>query len=173
MSAKPTRTSSVPRSARSKILSRTRAAQVLTQARKRGEKIVFTNGCFDLVHIGHLRSLEEARAFGDRLIVAINSDASVRRLKGPARPIVPAKQRAEVMAGFECVDYVVIFGEDTPLKLICALKPHILAKGGDWKLADIVGAREVQGWGGQVKRLREIPKSRTTAIVARIHGQKI
>lgn len=161
-----------PRRARSKILSRAQAVRVLAQAKKRDEKIVFTNGCFDLLHIGHVRSLEEARSLGDRLIVAINTDASVRRLKGPSRPIISEKQRAEVIAGLECVDYVVFFGEDTPLALICALEPDVLAKGGDWKIASIVGAKEMRSWGGTVKRLREIPKSRTTAIVARIHGQK-
>ena len=119
-----------------------------------------------------MRSLEEARSLGDRLIVAINTDASVHRLKGPTRPIISAKQRAEVIAGLECVDYVVLFGEDTPLQLICSLKPDVLAKGGDWKIENIVGAKEMKSWGGKVKRLREIPKSRTTQIVERIHHAK-
>jgi D-beta-D-heptose 7-phosphate kinase/D-beta-D-heptose 1-phosphate adenosyltransferase len=130
--------------------------------------VVFTNGCFDLLHVGHVRSLEQARGLGDRLVVAINSDASVRRIKGPTRPIVPARQRAEVLAALACVDWVVIFREDTPLRVIRALRPDVLAKGGDWQLGAIVGRDDVLGWGGTVRRLREIPGVRTTAIARRI-----
>ena len=154
--------------ARHKILSRGDAARALSRARRRGERIVFTNGCFDLLHVGHVRSLEQARGFGDRLIVAVNSDASVRRIKGPERPIVRARERAEVLAGLACVDWVVMFSEDTPLRLIRALRPDVLAKGGDWKLDAIVGRDDVIGWGGSVRRLREIPGVRTTSIVKRV-----
>jgi D-beta-D-heptose 7-phosphate kinase/D-beta-D-heptose 1-phosphate adenosyltransferase len=134
-------------------------------AQRRGERVVFTNGCFDLLHVGHVRSLEQARNFGDRLVVAVNTDASVRRNKGPGRPIVPARQRAEVLAALGCVDWVVLFGESTPRAAIRALRPDVLAKGGDWALDAIVGRDDVEGWGGRVVRLREVPGVRTTRIV--------
>jgi rfaE bifunctional protein nucleotidyltransferase chain/domain len=153
--------------ARQKLLTRDAAARAVRAAQARGERIVFTNGCFDLLHVGHVRSLEQARSHGDRLLVAVNSDASVRRLKGRSRPLVPARQRAEVLAALACVDWVVVFGEDTPLATICALRPDVLAKGGDWSLDTIVGRREVEGWGGRVVRLREVPGVRTTRIIAR------
>jgi len=154
--------------ARHKILSRTDAASAIRRAQRRGERVVFTNGCFDLLHVGHVRSLEQARGLGEHLVVAQNSDASVRRIKGPSRPIVRARERAEVLAALGCVDWVVIFGEDTPLRLIRALRPDVLAKGGDWSLATIVGREDVLGWGGSVRRLREIPGVRTTEIARRI-----
>ena len=153
--------------ARSKILGRAAAARAVRAARRRGERVVFTNGCFDLLHVGHVRSLEQARSLGDRLVVAVNTDASVRHNKGPDRPLVPARQRAEVIAALACVDWVVTFGEDTPLRTILALRPDVLAKGGDWSLDTIVGRREVESWGGRVVRLREVPNVRTTAIVER------
>jgi D-beta-D-heptose 7-phosphate kinase/D-beta-D-heptose 1-phosphate adenosyltransferase len=158
--------------ARDKVLSRARAAAAVRRARGRGERIVFTNGCFDLLHVGHVRSLEQARALGDRLVVAVNSDASVRRLKGPARPLVPAAQRAEVLAGLACVDWVLVFPESTPLAAIQALRPDVLAKGGDWSLDTIVGRREVEGWGGRVVRLREVPGVRTTGLIERARGAR-
>lgn len=151
--------------ARSKVLTRTSAARAVRAAQRRGERVVFTNGCFDLLHVGHVRSLEQARAYGDRLIVALNTDASVRRNKGPGRPIVPARQRAEVLAALACVDWVLLFGESTPLATIEALRPDVLAKGGDWALDAIVGRAEVESWGGRVVRLREIPGVRTTKLV--------
>ena len=154
--------------ARDKILTRTRAAQVLRRAQRRGERVVFSNGCFDLLHVGHVRSLEEARSHGDRLVVAINTDRSVRSLKGPGRPVVGERQRAEVLAGLACVDWVVLFGEETPLRVIRALRPDVLAKGGDWKLDQIVGREDVEGWGGRVVRLRQVPGVRTSAVVERM-----
>jgi D-beta-D-heptose 7-phosphate kinase/D-beta-D-heptose 1-phosphate adenosyltransferase len=129
---------------------------------------VFTNGCFDLLHVGHVRTLEQARALGDRLIVAMNTDGSARRLKGPTRPIVPQRQRAEVLAALQCVDWVVLFGEPTPLSLIRTLRPDVLAKGGDWSLDTIVGRVEVESWGGRVVRLREIPGVRTSSLLERV-----
>jgi len=153
--------------ARRKLLTRDAAARAVRAAHARGERIVFTNGCFDLLHVGHVRSLEQARSYGDRLLVAVNSDASVRRIKGHGRPLVPARQRAEVLAGLACVDWVVVFPENTPLTTIRALRPDVLAKGGDWSLDTIVGRREVEGWGGRVVRLREVPGVRTTRIIAR------
>ena len=155
------------RRARAKLLSRGAAARAVRAAQRAGERVVFTNGCFDLLHVGHVRSLEQARSLGDRLLVAVNSDASVRRLKGAARPLVPARQRAEVLAALACVDWVLIFPEETPLAAIRQLRPDVLAKGGDWTLDTIVGRREVEGWGGRVARLREVPGVRTTAIVER------
>jgi len=133
---------------------------------------VFTNGCFDLLHVGHVRSLEQARGLGDRLVVAVNSDASVRRLKGTARPVVPARQRMEVLAALACVDWVIPFRGATPLAAINALRPDVLAKGGDWALDAIVGKGEVESWGGRVVRLREIRGVRTSAIVERATKQR-
>ena len=132
--------------------------------------MVFTNGCFDVLHVGHVRSLAQARGLGDRLIVAVNGDASVRRLKGAGRPIVPARQRAEVLAALACVDWVVLFRDDTPRSLIRGLRPDVLAKGADWNLDSIVGADDVRGWGGRVVRLRQVSNLRTSRIVDRIRG---
>ncbi|MEE2677944.1 MAG: D-glycero-beta-D-manno-heptose 1-phosphate adenylyltransferase [Myxococcota bacterium] len=156
-----------PLRARDKILSRRAAADAAASARRRGERVVFTNGCFDLLHLGHMRSLEQARGLGDRLVVGVNSDASVRRLKGAPRPIVPARQRAEILAGLACVDWVVVFGSDTPLALIRALRPAVLAKGGDWALDAIVGREDVEAWGGRVVRLREVPGIRTSSLLGK------
>jgi len=155
-------------SADAKVIDRSLAVRRVRAARRRGERVVFTNGCFDLLHIGHVRSLAEARSLGDRLVVGVNTDASVRRLKGPERPIVPARQRAEMLAALACVDWVVLFREDTPLALIEALRPDILAKGGDWTLDSIVGAREVRDWGGRVVRLRQVRGVRTSEILDRL-----
>lgn len=157
--------------ARRKVLGRAAAARAVRAAQRRGERVVFTNGCFDLLHVGHVRSLEQARAQGDRLVVAVNDDASVRALgKGPGRPIVPARQRAEVLAALACVDWVVLFREPDPLRTILALRPDVLAKGGDWALDAIVGRREVESWGGRVVRLRQVPGVRTSAIVEAIRS---
>lgn len=158
------------RSARSKILARDAATREVRKAQRRGEEVVFTNGCFDLLHIGHARSLEQARDLGDRLVVAVNSDASVRKLKGKDRPWVPARQRAELIASLASVDWVVIFSAATPQSLIKALRPDVLAKGGDWALDEIVGAREVEDSGGRVVRLREIPGMRTTSLIERLRS---
>jgi D-beta-D-heptose 7-phosphate kinase/D-beta-D-heptose 1-phosphate adenosyltransferase len=162
------RTADAPRSARRKVLARARARAAVRAAQRRGERVVFTNGCFDLLHVGHVRCLEAARRLGDRLLVGVNSDASVRRLKGAGRPVVPARQRAEVLAGLACVDWVVVFGETTPLALIRALRPATLAKGGDWTLDTIVGRADVEGWGGRVVRLPELPGVRTSALIRRV-----
>jgi D-beta-D-heptose 7-phosphate kinase/D-beta-D-heptose 1-phosphate adenosyltransferase len=154
--------------ARSKRLSRDRAVAAVRAARRRGERVVFTNGCFDLLHVGPVRCLEAARRMGDRLLVAVNGDASVRRQKEAGRPIVPARQRAEVVASLACVDWVVVFASDTPLDLIRALRPDVLVKGGDWARDSIVGREEVEGWGGRVARVRRVPAASTSAIVDRI-----
>jgi len=157
--------------ARDKILSIDALARRVARARREDLRIVFTNGCFDLLHRGHLRSLEEARALGDRLVVAVNSDASVRRAKGPGRPLRRAAIRMELVAGLACVDWVVGFGADTPLRLIERLRPDVLAKGGDWALDEIVGAEQVRSWGGCVERLSLVPGERTTLELARIRAQ--
>jgi D-beta-D-heptose 7-phosphate kinase/D-beta-D-heptose 1-phosphate adenosyltransferase len=153
------------RSTQRKVLERSSAVRRVRAAQRLGECVVFTNGCFDLLHIGHVRSLAQARGLGDRLIVGVNTDASVRRLKGAGRPVVPARQRAEILGALACVDWVVLFREDTPLGLIRALRPDVLAKGGDWPLDSIVGAEDARGWGGRVVRLRQVRGVRTSQIV--------
>ena len=156
------------RRARDKIVDQKRASAVVEAARRRGEKIVFTNGCFDVVHGGHVRSLEEARALGDLLIVAVNGDKSVARLKGRGRPALPARTRMEVLAAFACVDWVVPFDSDTPLRLIQSLRPDVLAKGGDWASAEIVGADLVKAAGGRVVRLKLHAGPRSSDLLERI-----
>jgi len=153
---------------RDKILSRREAARAVRAAQRRGERVVFTSGCFDLLHIGHLRSLEEARSYGDRLVVAVNSDASVRRIKGPSRPVIPMRQRAELLAALECVDWVTSFGGENPRATIGILDPDVYAKGGEWPLATLLEQDAPPGWKGEVKRLRQVPGVRTTAIVERM-----
>ncbi len=160
-----------PRRADTKILGRAAAARACRAARRQGERVVFTNGCFDLLHAGHVQCLQQARRLGDRLVVALNSDASVRKLKGTGRPLVPARQRALVVAALECVDWVVIFRSDTPLATIRALRPDVLAKGGDWPRHRIVGRDAVEGWGGRVVRLPEIPGIRTSKLVRSIQSR--
>lgn len=140
----------------------------LVRIRNKGAKVVFTNGCFDIIHAGHVRYLRKARSYGDCLVVGMNSDASVRAIKGPARPIVPQDERAEVLCGLECVDYVVIFDEPTPLRLIEAVKPDILAKGADWAAKDIVGGGVVKKNGGRIRRVSLVKGKSTTNIIKRI-----
>ena len=152
-----------------KIYSRTDLVTRIAEDQKAGERIVFTNGCFDLLHIGHTRYLEEAKGLGDRLVVGINSDDSVRQLaKGNARPIVTAAQRAEVLAALACVDYLTIFDEPDPLALIEALRPNILVKGGDWSPDLIVGKEFVEAQGGSVRNIPLVPDISTTVIVQKI-----
>lgn len=136
--------------------------------RRDGERVVFTNGCFDLLHPGHVRYLELARELGDCLIVALNSDRSVRELKGPQRPILREAERVEVMAALRCVDYVTIFDEPTPRRLIARLLPDILVKGGDWGVAEIVGREEVEAAGGEVQSLPFVEGCSTSEVIARI-----
>ncbi len=140
--------------------------------RAAGERIVFTNGVFDLLHRGHAEYLEEAASLGDRLVVGVNSDASVRRLKGPARPIVPEDERAELVGALACVDAVVRFDDDTPERLIREVRPDVLAKGGDWKLEEIVGRELVESLGGQVVRVRLREGFSTSALIERILAGK-
>jgi rfaE bifunctional protein nucleotidyltransferase chain/domain len=133
-----------------------------------GRCVVFTNGCFDLLHPGHIASLEQARSLGDALLVGINSDASVRQLKGPGRPVFPQLERAEILAALECVDAVLIFDELTPREVISRLLPDILVKGGDWPSDQIVGREEVEAAGGRVVSIPVVPGYSTSAILQRI-----
>jgi D-beta-D-heptose 7-phosphate kinase/D-beta-D-heptose 1-phosphate adenosyltransferase len=128
-------------------------------------RVVFTNGCFDLLHPGHIQTLESSRALGDALIVGLNSDASVRELKGEGRPVIPEQERAELLAALECVDAVVIYREPTPRETIAAILPDILVKGGDWPGNQIVGRAEVEGSGGRVVSIPVVPSYSTTAIL--------
>jgi D-beta-D-heptose 7-phosphate kinase/D-beta-D-heptose 1-phosphate adenosyltransferase len=130
-----------------------------------GDRVVFTNGCFDLLHIGHITVLEQARRLGDRLIVAINSDTSVSALKGPTRPIVGERERSRVLAALAAVDAVVIFGEPTPLDVILAVRPDVIVKGGDYAIDNVVGSKEVQSWGGQVKIVPTVEGFSTTRLI--------
>jgi len=150
-----------------KVKSRAAAVRAVRSAQAAGRRVVFTNGCFDLLHRGHTRYLEQARALGDFLVVALNSDASVRRLKGPGRPVVPAAERAEVLAALAAVDLVVIFDELDPAEIIRAVRPNILVKGGDWPVDRIVGADFVRSLGGTVRSLPYIRGVSTTTLIRR------
>jgi rfaE bifunctional protein nucleotidyltransferase chain/domain len=140
-------------------------------ARESGKTVAFTNGCYDLLHVGHVRLLELAAREADLLIVGVNGDESVRRLKGPARPYVPFAERAELLAGLESVDFVVRFDEDTPARIIDALRPDVLVKGGDWSLDRIVGRETVEAAGGRVLSIPLVPGRSTTAIVEKIRSE--
>lgn len=146
----------------------TRLLSIRSKVKERDRSVVFTNGCFDLIHKGHLDYLRRSKSFGDVLIVAVNSDSSVRKIKGKGRPILPQKDRAEIVAALEPVDYVFIFNEETPLRVINVLKPDILVKGADYRLSEIVGAREVKSWGGQVKRVKLTQGRGTREIIQTI-----
>ena len=154
-----------------KVTTRDELVSLLAERRQRQQRVVFTNECFDLMHIGHVRYLQAARNLGDLLVVGVNSDGSVRALsKGPDRPIVPDVQRAEVLAALACVDYVVIFSEPDPGALIAALQPDILVKGGDWPLDRIIGRDTVEARGGRVQTIPLVPGVSTTTLVQRIRS---
>lgn len=148
-----------------KILTWSEAEDLSQKLQRQNKKIVFTNGCFDLLHIGHVRYLEEAKKLGDILIVGINTDSSVKKLKGPTRPIQNENDRAEILASLKAVDHTVIFDQETPLKLIQTIKPNILVKGGDWKIEQIVGSEFVLKNGGIVKSLNFVDGRSTTSII--------
>jgi len=152
----------------SKLLDKNHLVLERERLRQLGKRIVFTNGCFDLLHPGHVRYLAQARALGDALIVAINSDRSVSELKGKGRPILNEQERAEVLSGLESVDFVIVFDEQTPQQLIAAILPDILVKGGDWTIDKIVGREEVEAAGGQVYSLPYVEQQSTSEIIARI-----
>lgn len=143
-------------------------AEIIKRRKEKGERVVFTNGCFDLIHTGHTRYLEQARQAGDCLIIGVNSDASVVGLKGDKRPIISLDERMEVLAGFYFVDYVISFSESDPYNLIKMLQPSILVKGGDWAVDEIIGKDIVEASGGSVFAIPEIPGQSTTKIIKRI-----
>lgn len=140
----------------------------LDALRREGKKIAFTNGCFDILHVGHVRYLKEAKKTADILVLALNSDESVRAIKGKKRPLVCEMERAEVLSALECIDFVTIFSEQTPLALICYLKPDVLIKGGDWPEDKVVGRDEIKEWGGHVTLIPEVAGKSTTNIVDKV-----
>jgi len=154
-----------------KVMTRDQLVPLLQVARTQGNRIVFTNGCFDLMHVGHTRYLQAAKDLGDLLVVAVNSDASVRSLsKAPDRPIVSDAQRAEVVAALGSVDYVILFNEPDPQSLIAALQPDVLVKGGDWAVEQIVGREIVEARGGVVRIIPLVPGVSTTSLIQRIRS---
>jgi D-beta-D-heptose 7-phosphate kinase/D-beta-D-heptose 1-phosphate adenosyltransferase len=151
-----------------KIKERKELSRIIKDLKAKGKRIVFTNGCFDLLHIGHVRYLEKARALGDVLVVGVNSDSSVRKLKGPKRPILPEEERAGILSGLGCVDYITIFREIDPLKLITSLRPDLLAKGGDWTKEQTVGKEVVERSGGEVVIIPFIKGASTSNLIETI-----
>jgi rfaE bifunctional protein nucleotidyltransferase chain/domain len=151
-----------------KIYPRSELKAEVDRLKREGKKVIFTNGCFDILHAGHTRYLREAKKLGDVLVLALNSDSSVRSIKGEKRPIVPETERAEVVASLASVDYVTIFDELTPLELIEFLQPDVIVKGGDWAEKDIVGAEAVRRWGGCVAIMPEIKGASTTNVIEKV-----
>lgn len=142
--------------------------QILAKLKNQGKKIVFTNGCFDILHIGHIRYLKKAKSFGDILVIGLNSDSSVKKLKGKNRPVFSQNERAEILSSLEFVDFVIIFNEDTPEKLISKIKPDIHVKGGDYKTDDLPEAEIVKEYGGKIKIVKFIPGYSTTGLINKI-----
>ena len=157
----------IPEDPAARVISRRDVRALCARLRREGKRIVFTNGCFDILHAGHAQYLRKAASLGDLLFVGLNSDASVRRLKGEGRPVQKAADRAYLLASLACVSYVAVFSEDTPLCIIRDVMPHVLVKGGDWKGKEIVGADLVQKAGGTVKTIRFLTGRSTTSILAR------
>jgi rfaE bifunctional protein nucleotidyltransferase chain/domain len=153
---------------RKKVQPRDQLQVTTAEAKKSGKKVVFTNGCFDLLHVGHLHVLREAKKLGDILIVGLNSDKSVKQIKGAGRPIVPEGERAELIAALEMVDYVTMFDEPDPLNVIRELRPDVLAKGGDWAEDKIVGREFVESYGGRVAVIPFLKGHSTTEIIERM-----
>jgi rfaE bifunctional protein nucleotidyltransferase chain/domain len=156
--------------AKQKILTNWADLKKTIDSQRVGRKVVFTNGCFDILHVGHVRYLQEARAQGDLLLVALNTDASVKRLKGPERPIQNEGARSEIMAALGCVDFVTLFDQQTPEELIREIRPDVLVKGGDWTVDKIAGGAFVQSYGGEVKSLHFSEGHSTTNIVEKIRN---
>lgn len=152
----------------SKVFGLDEMVRIRRRLKRQGKKVVFTNGCFDLLHAGHIRLFREAAKMGDVLIVALNSDTSVRRLKGPARPIFTLPERFEILSAVEDIDYLVSFPETTPRKIIAALLPDVLVKGGDWGPDEIIGRAEVEAAGGRVARVRFVEGHSSSSIIRRI-----
>ena len=159
---------SVHRDSDSKIKSRDVLAGIVEQEHARGRQVVFTNGCFDLLHAGHVKYLQAARRLGDLLVLGLNSDASVRRLKGPKRPLINEEERAHILAALDCIDYVCLFDEDTPLELITTLKPQVLVKGGDYTADGVVGKELVESYGGRVELIPFVDGKSTTNIIEKV-----
>jgi rfaE bifunctional protein nucleotidyltransferase chain/domain len=153
-----------------RIVSQEELIALLSRVKRGSRRVVFTNGCFDLLHPGHIRTLEEARSLGDVLVVGLNRDASVREAKGNSRPVVAENERAELLAALEAVDFVVLFGEPTPRELIAQLLPDVLVKGADWGSTEIVGREEVEGAGGRVISIPLEPGYSTTDILQKIRN---
>ena len=151
---------------------------ILGRLKARGKRIVFTNGCFDILHVGHIQYLRRAKKLGDVLVIGLNTDRSVRKIKGAPRPVVSEKERAEILAALECVDFVTLFDESDPFRLIQILKPHVLVKGADWPKNQIIGRQIVEEYGGRVVRIPLIPGASSTGIIEKIirayccHGKK-
>lgn len=160
--------SAAHRDSDSKIKNRDVLAAMIEKERGRGKQVVFTNGCFDLLHAGHVKYLQAARRLGDLLVLGLNSDTSVRRLKGPKRPLIGEEERAHILAALDCIDYVCLFDEDTPLELITALKPHILVKGGDYTPDGVVGKDVVESYGGRVELIPFVDGKSTTNIIEKV-----
>lgn len=162
------------RAAARKVLRRSELKKAVEEAKQQGRCVVFTNGCFDILHIGHVRYLQDARAQGDLLVVGVNSDDSVRKLKGPERPVVPEFERVEILSALECVDYVTIFSEDTPVELILAIRPNVHVKGGDYKPEDLPEADAVRSVGGSIAIVpytsTETEGRSTTNLIGKIIG---
>jgi rfaE bifunctional protein nucleotidyltransferase chain/domain len=156
----------------SRIVTQAEAVKIRERLRRQGEKVVFTNGCFDLIHAGHALYLDAARKLGDYLIVGINLDDSVRRLKGKGRPLLKFRERALLLSYLLPVDLVVGFGDDTPLRLIRKIRPDILVKGADYKISEIVGAKEVKSWGGQVKTVPLMRGKSSSRIVEKLLARR-
>jgi len=159
---------SIPRNPLSKIVTREEAVARVSEWNHKKLKTVFTNGCFDLIHQGHVRYLAEARKLGDALMVGVNSDASIRRIKGPKRPVLPQEERAELIAALECVDMVAIFDEDDPGELIRQVKPFYLVKGADWPKEKVIGRETVEAMGGEVRNIPLVEGRRTSKIIESI-----
>lgn len=151
-----------------KIITRDQAETIIGELKSRNKKVVFTNGCFDLLHVGHLKLLERSRSFGDILVVGINTDRSLKMIKGPDRPILPQEERARLVASLEMVDYVVFFDEETPFEILSQIKPNILVKGGDYKFAEIVGRDIVD----EVKIIPFVKGKSSTSIIDKILGRQ-
>jgi len=148
-----------------KIINIEKAVELFTPVFRKSNRIVFTNGCFDLLHRGHIHNLDRAKEMGDVLVVGLNSDSSVSKLKGPGRPVNDQQTRAELLGALDSVDYIIIFSEDTPLNLLFSIRPDILVKGGDYKLDEIVGYQEVASWGGEVKSIPLLEGYSTSSII--------
>ena len=159
-----------------KFLEPTKLAAVLQNLKNQGKKVVFTNGVFDLLHLGHVTYLQKAREQGDILVVGLNSDASVKRIKGPLKPLLPLAERAEMLSALACVDFVTFFEEDDPFNVVKTIKPDILVKGGDWAVDKIIGGDLVQSWGGKVMNIPVVEGRSTTNLIQMVterFGKKV